>query len=169
MEAMIACALQWGLFMICKSALLFTLGGALERIWSELHMNKNFYCPPKKETSSGTIHLRWWSSYATMFSIFPSDYYSEIWQSETTQKLLYPKKKERKTKCFNKKEINTVLWMAVRIHYRHGLLHSSRDRQQKHFAKHPFKVRATEVTDTDLTQFTHTHIPNCNEHFCLVT
>lgn len=36
--------------------------------------------------------------------------------------------------------------MAVRIHYRHGLLHSSKDRL-------PFKVRATMVTDTNVTHF----------------
>lgn len=53
--------------------------------------------------------------------------------------------------------------MAVRIHYRHGLLHSSKDRQ-KHFSGHPFKVRATVVTDTNVTHFIHSFI-NVNDYF----
>lgn len=93
---MIACALQWGLFMICKSALLFTLGGALERIWSELHMNKNFYCPPKKRNEQWDHPPPMMNLLRDNVQYFPSDYYGEIWQSETTQKLLYPKKKEKK-------------------------------------------------------------------------
>lgn len=132
--------IQCRLFTIYKSALLFTSGGASERIWSEFQMNKCFFCP-----QSGNEK---WKHLPPPQQSFQSQYFPLIIKS---------KKRKKKDSWWStdyiqigilyKKDIYTVFWMAVRIQYRHELLHSSWDiSPDHHIPHHPISFNTPTVS-----------------------
>lgn len=135
-----ACGSQWCLFKMHKSAFVVNIRGCLGKnliqVWDEqitllssrvVRVSRKSWPPPRQRSYNSTI--------------FPSCY---LWDM-TKEERSYPKKKG-----FNKRK--TVLRMAVRIHYRHGLLHSLN--RQKHFFS-PLKF-TTEV-HTKWTSHSKTH------------
>lgn len=108
-------------FSRCISELLWlTSGGASERIPSKLEMNKKPFCSPEWRELLGKVGFLQGSG-VRILPFFPCCYLWDVTKEE---------KSDPKKKGFNKRK-TTVLRMAVRIHYRHGLLHSLN--RQKHF------------------------------------
>lgn len=134
-----ACGSQCCLFKMHKSAFVANIRGCLGKnpiqvrdeqitlLFSRVvRASRKSWLPPRQRSQNSTI--------------FPCCY---LWDVTNVERL-FPKKKG-----FNKRK--TVLWMAVRIHYRHGLLHSLN--RQKHFFFFPHsKLQQRYTQNKQVTQ-----------------